>query len=276
MNKRGLSHVITTVLFVLLAIAAVVIIWLFLRQSVTRSAEQVELEQKCFLISTEPSKCLWKDFFDTDGDRTGEFIIKGIVSQTSGEPAPLFVSFKLQDRSVANFYLPSRELLERYKITPSPLVESRPKEMTVASIVSLENNPARNLTCTSNLKTVSCIKDPSLGDLCDEFTSFEDIEAIIMAFFFDEQYTETYSCPIENADFNCDGIVDFFDTDGFIDTLFNWCLCNQDVVCGQDESKPNFGTPCDITNNDPDNDASYCNNNCGNPTLCGAPVQNPE
>ena len=42
MNKRGLSDIVVTVLIILLVLAAVVIIWSFVRPAIIRSSGQLE------------------------------------------------------------------------------------------------------------------------------------------------------------------------------------------------------------------------------------------
>ena len=57
MNKRGLSDIVATVLIVLLALAAVAIVWGFLRPTFDSAASQTSLRNACFLITVEPTQC---------------------------------------------------------------------------------------------------------------------------------------------------------------------------------------------------------------------------
>jgi len=47
MKKRGMSAVITTLIIILLVIVAVAIIWVVVKNLLTRGAGQIELAQKC-------------------------------------------------------------------------------------------------------------------------------------------------------------------------------------------------------------------------------------
>jgi hypothetical protein len=54
-KKKGLSNIIATVLIVLLALAAIAIIWGFLRTPLERSGESVDLQTECFTVEVEPT-----------------------------------------------------------------------------------------------------------------------------------------------------------------------------------------------------------------------------
>ena len=56
-NKRGLSTIVATVLIVLLALAAVVIVWTVVQNMITQSGTSVSLGQKCLLSSAEVVSC---------------------------------------------------------------------------------------------------------------------------------------------------------------------------------------------------------------------------
>jgi|SRR3989344_1640 len=47
MNKKGLSDVVTTVLIILLAIAAIVIVWNFVSPTLENAGEQIESQTAC-------------------------------------------------------------------------------------------------------------------------------------------------------------------------------------------------------------------------------------
>lgn len=54
-GKRGLSDVVTTGLIILLAIAAVVIVWSFVRPAITDVGEKISGE--CLTVDVEPVSC---------------------------------------------------------------------------------------------------------------------------------------------------------------------------------------------------------------------------
>jgi FlaG/FlaF family flagellin (archaellin) len=57
MNKRGLSNIVATVLIVLLALAAVAIVWGFLRPTFDRASSSTNLRSACFLVELEVTQC---------------------------------------------------------------------------------------------------------------------------------------------------------------------------------------------------------------------------
>jgi|SRR3989344_822831 len=65
MNRRGLSDVITTVLIILLVLAAVVLIWTFIRRPITQGGESIELQSECFKVELEPTGCVVTDLNGT-------------------------------------------------------------------------------------------------------------------------------------------------------------------------------------------------------------------
>ncbi|MFH1802750.1 MAG: hypothetical protein ABH864_04880 [archaeon] len=56
-NKKGLSNLVATVLIVLLALAAVAIIWGFLRPTFDDAATTTGLRSACFLVELEATGC---------------------------------------------------------------------------------------------------------------------------------------------------------------------------------------------------------------------------
>jgi len=56
-NKKGLSNVIATVLIILLALAAVVIIWTFIRASIQQTGESSDLANRCLNSEVVPVSC---------------------------------------------------------------------------------------------------------------------------------------------------------------------------------------------------------------------------
>lgn len=57
-NKRGLSNVVATVLIVLLAIAAIAIVWGFLSPILTRGGDIISTTSKCLQTELIPTSCV--------------------------------------------------------------------------------------------------------------------------------------------------------------------------------------------------------------------------
>lgn len=57
-QKRALSDIITTVLIILLAIAAVVMIWGFIKKPIEQGGQQIQTSTDCFALKVVPTGCL--------------------------------------------------------------------------------------------------------------------------------------------------------------------------------------------------------------------------
>ncbi|MDO8460406.1 MAG: hypothetical protein Q7S74_04815 [Nanoarchaeota archaeon] len=56
-NKKGLSDVVATVLIVLLTLAAVAVIWTFIRPLFTTTGAQIDAQGQCLLSEIRPTVC---------------------------------------------------------------------------------------------------------------------------------------------------------------------------------------------------------------------------
>lgn len=56
-QKRGISDIITTVLIILLAIAAVVLIWGFIKRPIEQGGQQIQASGDCFSLKLKPTGC---------------------------------------------------------------------------------------------------------------------------------------------------------------------------------------------------------------------------
>jgi hypothetical protein len=59
MDKKGLSNIVATILIVLLALAAVAIVWGFLRPTFTNTGTEVGLKSQCFNVDVQPIICTY-------------------------------------------------------------------------------------------------------------------------------------------------------------------------------------------------------------------------
>ena len=102
MKKRGMSAVITTLIIILLVIVAVAIIWVVVKNLLTRGAGQIELAQKCRDVDFTVKKVV------ADGD---DYIIT--LSRTSAGENSTGVKFVLSN---GTHY--SEPIDFGYKLTP--------------------------------------------------------------------------------------------------------------------------------------------------------------
>ena len=57
LEKKGLSDVVTTVLIILLALAAIAIVWAFVGPMIRNTSTSSELQKKCFDVEVRPTTC---------------------------------------------------------------------------------------------------------------------------------------------------------------------------------------------------------------------------
>jgi len=57
-NKRGISEVVTTILVLLLVLAAIVIIWTFVRPAIEKGAKGISASE-CLTLNLEPVSCAY-------------------------------------------------------------------------------------------------------------------------------------------------------------------------------------------------------------------------
>ena len=60
-NKKGLSGVVTTLILVLLVLAAVGIVWVVINGIITRGAENIDINAKCLEIEVTPTAASCED-----------------------------------------------------------------------------------------------------------------------------------------------------------------------------------------------------------------------
>ena len=56
-SRRGVSAVVTTVLILLVALAAIVLVWNFIKPTIEQTGESLESKTACLSVSVEPTAC---------------------------------------------------------------------------------------------------------------------------------------------------------------------------------------------------------------------------
>jgi len=230
-KKRGLSSTIATVLIVLMAIILAVMVWAYIRSSVTDSSERVEMQEKCFAINTELQSC------EYGGPVNGFYFATGLVKLIKGESTDLRVAFYAEDGTAIIKNLEPINVLETKKILPPTKINAEPS-FAIASPIIYNKDESESLVCPISKKMV-CNQVGIHGNLCEIPTSVEDINTFVNALIEGEGggnnsiYSDTNpNCNITNADFNCDTSVNFGDIDPFVMILENgWIMCNKTMIC---------------------------------------------
>lgn len=228
MEKRGLSQVVAVVLVIVVALLAAILIWGYMRSTVTESSERVYMQEQCFAISTEMLNCEYAGPLGNDQI----WFATGLVKLKQGESSRMEVTFITEDGRAVSQQLEPIEILETKKILPPTKLPERP-EYAVASPVVFNQDKTKSLTCTIS-KRMACNEINFSGDLCEIPTSVEDVTPFVRALTGHSGYYHSFypDCDIINADFSCDQSVNLNDINPFIHVLENgWVFCNRTIMC---------------------------------------------
>ena len=232
MKKRGLSNVIATILIVLLVLLGIILVWVYLHSSITQSSERVEMQERCYALDTELQSCEYAGL-------QNYYFVSGLVKHKRGDPTDIRLAFYMEDGSSVVRDLQPIEILEAKKILPPTKLTSVPIYAIVSPIV-YSRDESGNLVCPIS-KRMICNEVTLPGNLCEIPTSLEDINPFILALERQLNYTMQFpDCPINSADFNCDGEVNAYDIDKFVTVIESgWVLCNQSMICDYDPAPGN-------------------------------------
>ena len=162
MKKRGLSQVVTTLLFVLLALGAVLLVWNLVRSQITAGSSQIAATSACLKLELEPVRC----DFDTFAD-TADVLFKRGNQDPGMELTDVKLLFLLQGgtnlvRDAASTSIP--DLLETKLDTATGLgidafeEDTFPDEFSVTGILTDADGVEH--TCTETGLTVKCLESP--------------------------------------------------------------------------------------------------------------------
>jgi len=107
MDKRGLSNLVATVLIVLLALAAVALVWGFLKPAFDRTGVQTDLRAKCISVNVEATTCV-------NNASTGNATVTARL--TAGEIAEVVAVIELEDGTTKTTRTVAPGILETKKI----------------------------------------------------------------------------------------------------------------------------------------------------------------
>ena len=157
-NKKGLSNIIATVLIVLLALAAVAILWSFVRTSIEGSGSQIELRTLCTTTIAKPTTCV-------NGTDTTKTTATVNVQLSSGDPKDIdsiivaldtLEGTRLTNNSIGNGVIIPKPL-ETAKVT-FDLITGGPYSGDSAIVAVVVTDGAGNtLVCDESLP-VNCVQ----------------------------------------------------------------------------------------------------------------------
>jgi flagellar basal body-associated protein FliL len=157
-NKKGLSNIIATVLIVLLALAAVAIVWSFIRPGIDQTGVGIDVANKCLNTELKPTGC------SIDGTATADVTVQLLRGDVSGMKV-VFDDGTLTEVETSDD-----------SESPENTLETKTNEYTVGdSITDLGAKPIK-------VKVAAVVKDADNNDhTCDpsptEFTCNNNIPA---------------------------------------------------------------------------------------------------
>lgn len=231
MKRRGLSNVLVTVLIVLIAIIAAILVWIYIKSSIIESSQQVEMQQKCYVVDSELQSCDYSSHKLND-----YYFVSGLVKHNEGNPTDIRVAFYAQDGSSVTRDMQPVEILESKKILP-PTRMPNPPVYAVASPIIYNQDKSEDIVCPISKKTF-CQPVRISGNLCELPTSVEDVNDFVATMNDGSNYHRT-DCNWTSGDFSCDGHVSWPDIDPFVKALENgWVLCTKDTICNYVSANP--------------------------------------
>ncbi|MCA9485425.1 MAG: hypothetical protein KC506_01115, partial [Nanoarchaeota archaeon] len=147
MKKRGLSNLVATVLIILLALAAVALVWSFLQPSFERTGTTIDLQTQCLNVNIRPVSCL------NSTDNSNATVN---VQYNGGDLSAVVAVVEYDDKSTA---------VQRYDgslmaLATVPVVVSNPDSSNRypvgASVAAVVSNGVEELPCTESATKVSC------------------------------------------------------------------------------------------------------------------------
>lgn len=151
-NRKGLSDVITTVLIILLVLAAVILIWAFIRRPLEQGGQQIEIQGACLRLGDAivPTACV----IDTSDN-----VAKITVRRTGGDDITLngvkvlatasTGANKINDSTAYPDVLGTKD----YSITLTGFGTTETFTASVAAVISAGGKTG---TCQESLTKISC------------------------------------------------------------------------------------------------------------------------
>lgn len=117
-NKKALSDVVTTVLIVLLALAAIAIVWGFVRPIFSQAGSSATITNKCLNTELSPTVCIYTNTSEGPSGLTFDTTVSLIRAGTDGAEKMKVVIYDEDDETIISDSdsAPS-EVLQTAKIT---------------------------------------------------------------------------------------------------------------------------------------------------------------
>jgi len=147
-NKKGISDVVTTVLIILLVVAAVAIIWGFIQRPLQQGGQALQAGADCLQISVIPTACMVVS--DGNGANTNSTATYKLVSGTVALTGVKAV-FQLRDGTTK---IITGDAPSGIGSTQKALAEENATSVGVAAVI--KGSDGSDITCTESLEKVAC------------------------------------------------------------------------------------------------------------------------
>jgi len=145
MNEKGLSNIIATVLIVLLALAAVAIVWTVMNNIIGDTSEEISLTNLCVLSEAKPTNCI--NNTDTEVNVTVQLVRGDNVAKVIG-----IVTFEGGATASGEAEGPKKLQTNLTKITNT----DKKTPLTAKATVVVQDESGNTKTCDEYTTEIQC------------------------------------------------------------------------------------------------------------------------
>lgn len=143
-NKRGVSDIVVTILLVLLSLAAVAIVWAFIRGSIADTQSTIEQSQACMKLDLQPVAC----DITSDPNRT---VFRYRLGNTEANLTKVKLLVETRDGGVIPLDAPQVPKVLQTISVPLGVNKSLVKKFSVAGVIVVDD---REINCAESEKVL--------------------------------------------------------------------------------------------------------------------------
>jgi|SRR3989338_10910465 len=148
-NKKALSDIITTVLIILLALAAVILIWTFIKKPIEQGGQSIVTQGDCFTLQLKPTGCV----YDTVSKNT-----TATVQWSGGDVDLQSINFIVTDgtgaNKVGNGAAPSSALGTTTIVVDTTSLNATSLVLSAAGVIKTADGKIG--ACTETIEKLTC------------------------------------------------------------------------------------------------------------------------
>ena len=296
-NKKGLSDVVATVLIILLALAAVAIVWRFVSPTIGRTGTASNLQSKCFTIDVEPVNCVQDTTIPVPNPSGGTNTVFTVSYRLKkGDSKSINTVKAIVETSDENKYTADGLIGELLQTSSKDVIVTLGAGVTARHAriaVVVQDDKGNTATCNPSTKIVTCSLAASTGicpngivepgEACDDDNTIDEVAAECAYGLQSCMSGCSTTCQNINGIPNYCGDGDTGDTgessencdNGNANSVDGTCNINcQFTFCSdgtlQTPNGAGFNEECDDSGNSPDDGCSpSCTWDCGDGVVTG-------